>query len=82
MHAKPGGRSALEYSRDALAGPLERLKAVLVSVREGRFVPDATRSGRWVRSGPSSAAASAQEGNKKAAPAETSGVAASSPLVA
>eukprot|EP00974_Lingulodinium_polyedra_P005082 477663-Lingulodinium_polyedra.AAC.1 len=27
MHSKPGGLSALEYSRGALAGPLERLEA-------------------------------------------------------
>ena len=36
----------LEYSRDALAAPLEHLGRVLADVREGRFSPDALRSGR------------------------------------
>ena len=36
----------LEYSRDAIAGPLEALGRILADVREGRFHPDALRSGR------------------------------------
>jgi hypothetical protein len=38
--------SMLAYSRDARAGPLRRLAEVLDAVRQGRFDPDATRSGR------------------------------------
>eukprot|EP00971_Amphidinium_carterae_P268398 5325155-Amphidinium_carterae.1 len=37
------------YSRDALAGPLRRLEAVIGSVRSGDFDPDATRSGYITR---------------------------------
>jgi len=36
----------LEYSRDALAVPLEALGRILSDVREGRFSPDALRSCR------------------------------------
>jgi len=36
----------LEYSRDALAGTLESLNAVLSDIRSGSFNPDADRSGR------------------------------------
>jgi hypothetical protein len=46
-HAKPGDRSALEYSRDALAGPLRELEKITTLVRMGQFNPDETRSGRW-----------------------------------
>ena len=46
-HARPGDLSVLEYSRDALAGPLMQLEKVLRLVREGAFDPDETRSGRW-----------------------------------
>ena len=37
----------LEYSRDALAAPLYTVSKVLSLIQEGRFDPDATRSGRW-----------------------------------
>ena len=47
-HAKPKDTSILEYSRDALAGPLRDLGRVLDLVRSKRFQPDATRSGRWM----------------------------------
>jgi hypothetical protein len=40
-------KSMLEYSRDAQAVPLEWMRKVVQSIRESRFVPDATRSGRW-----------------------------------
>ena len=45
-HAKPKELSMLEYSLDAMAGPLDSLAEVLAEVREGTFDPDATRSGR------------------------------------
>ena len=41
-------RSMITYSRDALAGPLAKLDNVHGAVREGRFFPDSSRSGRWV----------------------------------
>ena len=37
----------MEYSRDALAGPLRELQKVLKLVKDGKFHPDETRSGRW-----------------------------------
>ena len=46
-HSDPQDVSVLEYSRDALAGPLRRLEKALLMVRKGLFDPDATRSGRW-----------------------------------
>ena len=46
-HAKRGDRSVLEYSRDAMAGPLRELDGVRQAVFKGSFVPDATRSGRY-----------------------------------
>ena len=42
-----GDQSMLEYSRDALAGPLRELQKVLQQVGTGSFRPDETRSGRW-----------------------------------
>ena len=45
-HAKPKERTMLEYSRDAIAAPLESLASVIGEVRLGRFNPDADRSGR------------------------------------
>ena len=46
-HAKLGDRTPLEYSREALAGPLYALEHAIAAVRLGWFDPDATRSGRW-----------------------------------
>ena len=46
-HAQPGDVSVLEYSRDAMAGPLKALDGVIAQIRDGRFDPDQTRSGRW-----------------------------------
>ena len=46
-HVQPGDKSMMEYSRDALAGPLDRMERALVLVREGVVDPDTTRSGRW-----------------------------------
>ena len=37
------------YSRDALAGPLEKLRRIMKLVKKGRFNPDQTRSGRWTK---------------------------------
>ena len=49
-HSNPGEKMTLEYSRDALAGPLLRLEEVVRAVRKGEFRPDSTRSGRWAKS--------------------------------
>ena len=46
-HSSGAAQSALLYSRDALAGPLRSLGRVLDHIRELRFFPDQTRSGRW-----------------------------------
>ena len=46
-HVKPGEKSVLEYSRDALAGPLRELAGIMAKIRSGEFDPDETRSGRW-----------------------------------
>ena len=42
-HIKPGDRSVLVYSRDAIAGPLRSLEVVLNRVASGEFRPDAPR---------------------------------------
>ena len=47
-HSLGSNLSTLSYSRDALAGPLRELEDLLQCVRDGRFLPDSTRSGRWV----------------------------------
>jgi hypothetical protein len=47
-HARPGEKAPLEYSRDALAGPLRRATRLIMAVRLGIFDPDCTRSGRWL----------------------------------
>ena len=51
-HAAGKDKSMLEYSRDALAQPLRELEQLLGAVRDGRFKPDATRSGRWAGTPP------------------------------
>ena len=48
-HAIPGDRSVEEYSRDVLAEPLRQLGLLLEQVRQGKFSPDSSRSGRWQR---------------------------------
>ena len=40
-------RSALVYSRDSLGRPLRMLEKLLLEVRRGQFLPDATRGGRF-----------------------------------
>ena len=46
-HAGSKDNSLLEYSRDALAGPLNELRHVFDKIQAGAFDPDCTRSGRW-----------------------------------
>ena len=46
-HSNLGDIMPLEYSRDALAGPLARLESVCNAIRFGHFHPDETRSDRW-----------------------------------
>ena len=46
-HSRGKSGSSLSYGRDVLAGPLRTLEKVLQDVRESRFKPDSTRSGRW-----------------------------------
>ena len=41
-------KSTEEYSRDVLAKPHKALGDLLLQIRGGKFIPDATRSGRWV----------------------------------
>ncbi|CAJ1352120.1 unnamed protein product [Effrenium voratum] len=41
---------AINYSRDAMARPLRILEALLLDIRESRFNPDETRSGRFSKS--------------------------------
>ena len=48
-HAVPKDHSVQEYSRDEIAEPLRLLSALLEKIRDHSFDPDATRSGRWVR---------------------------------
>ncbi|CAE7637842.1 unnamed protein product, partial [Symbiodinium microadriaticum] len=57
-HSKGKSSSAMSYGRDALAGPLRTLEKVLSDVREGKFKPDSTRSGRWQTQSSQTAAAS------------------------
>ena len=47
-HADPRDKSMLEYSRDAMAQPLNEPANMLKMVRMKVFDPDATRSGRWL----------------------------------
>ena len=46
-HAQQREKSMLEYSRDVLAGTLDRLERSLEFVRMNNFDPDPTRSVRW-----------------------------------
>lgn len=47
-HSGSKETSMLVYSRDASAGPLRDLCNMLQMIREGQFLPDETRSGRFV----------------------------------
>ena len=63
-HTKGKDSSMLIYSRDALAGPLASLAAVYTEIREGRFKPDLTRSGRWIEPLPAASSSSAATGEE------------------
>jgi hypothetical protein len=47
-HVLKSDETMIAYSRDALAGPLARLEQVYLDIRHGRFLPDSSRSGRFV----------------------------------
>ena len=47
-HSAGRDRSMLVYSRDSAAGPLRDLCGMLQKIREGKFLPDESRSGRFV----------------------------------
>ena len=47
-HALREDKAMDAYSRDVMAGPLRALVRLLTDVREGIFVPDATRSGTFI----------------------------------
>jgi hypothetical protein len=63
-HSTPGDLSMLEYSRDAMAGPLRSLAKVIAAVRDGSFDPDSTRSGRFARTTAARGSGDDQLGNK------------------
>ena len=70
-HAKPGDKSVLEYSRDALAGPLNKLEKLIGMVGKGQFMPDETRSGRWAKGcGPWMLSAAPQPRRAPASPSD------------
>ena len=48
-------RSAITYSRDALAGPLRKLAEMIEAICSGKFMPDNTRSGRFLQGASESA---------------------------
>jgi len=71
-HAADKDWSLLEYSRDALAGPLREVAALYLRVGARKFLPDATRSGRWAEEAAESeqsSASSAEEHEEEAADA-------------
>ena len=47
-HLDPASKSAETYNRSAMAAPLRSLLLVLADIRTKRFLPDVTRSGRFV----------------------------------
>ena len=48
-HVKPKDTSVLLYSRDALAPGLEGLRGLIYDIYSGKFRPDVSRSGRWIK---------------------------------
>ena len=44
-HTAKGDKTMEIYSRDSMAGPLRDLDGLLMKIRSGSFLPDATRSG-------------------------------------
>ena len=61
----------MSYGRDSLAGPLRVLKRVLADIKDGKFRPDHTRSGRWQLSDEKSASSSDAPVPLPSEPAET-----------
>ena len=51
-HADPADQAMETYSRDVMAKPLRQLMAIILEVREGRFKPDASRSGTFTGGDP------------------------------
>ena len=47
-HIKPKDTSVVLYSRDALGPGLEKFSEIIEEIKNGRFRPDASRSGRWM----------------------------------
>ena len=46
-HSPPNDKTVEVYARDVLATPMRELGNVVLWVRSGVFLPDASRSGRW-----------------------------------
>ena len=47
-HANPADKAVAAYSRDAMAAPLRHLVVLFSAVASGSFLPDESRSGRFV----------------------------------
>ena len=63
-HVTPGDRVVDIYARDSMAAPLRALVEVIAAVKEGKFNPDATRSGAFKSaplSGPASSSAAPED---------------------
>ena len=56
-HHEIPGQSMACYSRDLLARPLSQYQSMLMNIRHGFFLPDESRSGRFVAGDPSKSAA-------------------------
>ena len=56
-HHEIPGQSMACYSRDLLARPLSQYQSMLMNIRHGFFLPDATRSGRFIAGDPSKSVA-------------------------
>ena len=69
-HVDKEEKSMLTYARDALAGPLRHLQKVFIAVHERKFLPDASRSGRWVDEKASQPASSQEKGEESSADSE------------
>ena len=46
-HSPPNDKSVDVYARDVLSTPMRELGNVVLWIRRGIFIPDASRSGRW-----------------------------------
>ena len=74
QHVKAGAVSVITYSRDALAGPLAKMQGVVEAIQLGKFLPDETRSGRWVERDAAERAESADESLQSVAAASSDAV--------